>query len=104
MKALSLDQYRWSKRVIVTSSQSEEHPEVARLKTEISQRACDYNNRNILHLHNNTGDSWDDFKIVLIGYDGGIKYTGYESSLQTIFQIIDLMPVRMREKRYDNPC
>merc|ERR1712062_480122 len=33
-----LGQYRWSKRVIVTYSQSEGHPEVVRLKTEISQR------------------------------------------------------------------
>ena len=99
-----LGQYRWSKRVIVTYSQSEEHPEVVRLKTEISQRACDYNNRNLVHEHVNTGASRDDFKIVLIGYDGGVKYTAYESSLQTIFDIIDLMPMRMRERRYDVPC
>jgi len=103
-QALSLGQYRWNKRVIITSSQSEEHPQVVRLKTEISQRACDYNNRNIVHEHINTGESRDDFKIVLVGYDGDTKYTGYESSLQTIFEIIDLMPMRMRERRFDVPC
>merc|ERR1712241_623470 len=102
--ALNLGQYRWSKRVIITYSQSEQHPQLARLKTEVSQRACDYNNRNLVHEHINTGESRDDFKIVLIGYDGGIKYTAYESSLQTIFDIIDLMPMRMRERRYDVPC
>ena len=98
-QALSLGQYRWNKRVIITSSQSEEHPQVVRLKTEISQRACDYNNRNIVHEHINTGESRNDFKIVLVGYDGDTKYTAYESSLQTIFEIIDLMPMRMRERR-----
>ena len=103
-QALSLGQYRWSKGVIVTSSQSEEHPEVARLKAEISQRKCEYNNRNLVHEHINTGETGDGFKIDLIGYDGDIKYTGYESSLQTIFQIIDLMPMRRREMSYDNPC
>ena len=103
-KLQSLEQYRWSKRVIITFSQSEEHPQVARLKTEIIQRACDYNNRNIVHEHINTGESAEDFKIVLIGYDGQTKYTAYESSLQTIFDIIDLMPMRMRERRYDLSC
>ena len=99
-----LGQYRWSKRVIVTYSQSEEHQEVVRLKTEISQRACDYNNRKLVHVHTNTGDGQQDFKLDLIGYDGYTKYTGYESSLQTIFDIIDQMPMRKREKKYDNPC
>jgi len=104
MRALNLSQYRWSKRVIITYSQSEEDPELARLKTEISQRACDYNNRNLVHVHVDTGKTRDDFKIVLIGYDGDIKYTAYESSLQTIFDIIDQMPMRRRERRYDVPC
>merc|ERR1719433_1011343 len=103
-QALSLGQYRWNKRVIITSSQSEGHPQLARLKTEISQRACEYNNRNIVHEHINTAENRDDFKIVLVGYDGDTKYTGYEGSLQTIFDIIDLMPIRRRERRYDVPC
>jgi len=103
-QAMSLEQYRWNKRVIITFSQSEEHPQVARLKREITQRACDYNNRNIVHEHINTGESGEDFKIVLIGYDGHTKYTAYQSSLQTIFDIIDLMPMRLRERRYDVPC
>merc|ERR1711978_157208 len=33
MRALNLGQYRWSKRVIITYSQSEEDPELAKLKT-----------------------------------------------------------------------
>jgi len=100
-RGLDLGQYRWTKRIIVTSSVSEEHPDLLQLRSQISQRECEFNNRNLLHLHLN---SLDDFKIDLIGYDGYTKYTAYESSLQTIFDIIDRMPMRRIEMRDDNPC
>merc|ERR1712045_1029189 len=96
-----LSQYKWRKRVIMTFSQSEEHPELQRLRTEVSRATCEYNNRNLVHEHRN---SQDEFKILLIGYDGLVKYTADEVNLQTIFDIIDQMPMRRREMRFDNDC
>jgi len=98
---LDLGQYRWNKRIILTSSLSEEHPQVLQLKREISQRRCEYDNRNLVHKHINTDG---DFEIALIGYDGYTKFTGHQSSLQELFDMIDLMPMRRREMRNDISC
>ena len=98
----NLGQYRWNRRIIVTYALSEEHPEVLKLKSDISQRLCEYNNRNLVHEHVNT--SKNDFKILLIGYDGATKYTGRQSDLQALFDIIDTMPMRRAEMRNDRPC
>jgi len=96
-------QYRWSKRVIVTYANTDQHPEVLKLKNSIQQRQCEYDNRNLVHEHVNTKDDTI-FKIVLIGYDGKDKYTGYQSDMQKIFDIIDRMPMRRAEMRDDRNC
>ena len=103
---MNLSQYRWTNRIIVTYSQSEDHPKVLRLKQEISQNLCQFNNRNLLHFHVNTRNSDDeDFRIILIGYDGGMKYDSENiSSLKIFFDLIDTMPMRRREMRTDIPC
>jgi len=98
---LDLGQYKWRKRIIVTYSASEEHPQELQLQSEISQRRCEYNNRNLVHKHIHRDG---DFKIALIGYDGYTKFTGSQSSLQELFDIIDVMPMRRREMRNDTPC
>ena len=70
-----MSQYRWTNRIIVTYSQSEDHPKVLQLKQEIAQNLCQFNNRNLLHFNvNNNRNSDEDFRIILIGYDGGMKY------------------------------
>ena len=98
----NLGQYRWNKRIIVTYALSEEHPEVLKLKSDISRRLCEYDNRNLVHEHVNTSEN--DFKIILIGYDGATKYTGRQSDLQALFDLIDTMPMRRAEMRNDKPC
>merc|ERR1712081_17091 len=81
-QGLDLSEYRWNKRIIVTYAPSEQHPEILKLKEEIAERSCEYNNRNLVHRHINSDEQ--DFKLVLIGYDGGSK-----------------MPMRRREMRND---
>merc|ERR1712179_337836 len=98
-----LNQYRWNKRVIVTYSDSE-HPELQQLQSEISQRSCEYGNRNLVHEHVGTSDADGDFRLDLIGYDGFTKYTGHRGELQTLFDIIDRMPMRRSEIASDRAC
>ena len=98
-----LNQYRWNKRVIVTYSDSE-HPELQQLQSEISQRSCEYGNRNLVHEHVVTADADGDFRLDLIGYDGFTKYTGHWGELQTLFDIIDRMPMRRSEIASDRAC
>ena len=98
-----LNQYRWNKRVIVTYSDSE-HPELLQLQSEISQRSCEYGNRNLVHEHVVTSDADGDFRLDLIGYDGFTKYTGHRGELQTLFDIIDRMPMRRSEIASDRAC
>ena len=76
------------------------------LKQEIAQNLCQFNNRNLLHFHvNNNRNSDEDFRIILIGYDGGIKYDSENiSSLKILFDLIDTMPMRRREMQNDIPC
>ena len=100
-----LNQYRWNKRVIVTYSDSEVHPELLQLQSEISQRSCEFDNRNLVHKHVLTSDADEDFKLELIGYDGYTKYTGRSGGeLQTLFDIIDRMPMRRSEIASDRAC
>ena len=100
-----LNQYRWNKRVIVTYSDSEVHPELLQLQSEISQRSCEFDNRNLVHKHVLTSESDEDFKLELIGYDGYTKYTGRSGGeLQTLFDIIDRMPMRRSEIASDRAC
>ena len=101
---LNLSQYRWTNRIIVSYSQSEDHPKVLQLKQEIAQNLCQFNNRNLLHFHVKNSDE-DYFRIILIGYDGGIKYDRENtSSLKVLFDLIDTMPMRRREMQNDIPC
>ena len=102
-----MSQYRWTNRIIVTYSQSEDHPKVLQLKQEIAQNLCQFNNRNLLHFNVNNRNNVDeaDFRIILIGYDGGIKYDSENiSSLKILFDLIDTMPMRRREMQNDIPC
>ena len=105
---LNLSQYGWTNRIIVTYSQSEDHPKVLQLKQEIAQNVCQFNNRNLLHFHvknRNSSTNEDYFRIILIGYDGGMKYDSENiSSLKVLFDLIDTMPMRRREMQNDNLC
>ena len=88
----------------MTYSDSEVHPELLQLQSEISRRSCEYDNRNLVHKHVLTSDADEDFKLELIGYDGFTKYTSRSGELQTLFDIIDRMPMRRSEIASDRAC
>lgn len=51
-------------------------------------------------LRKSLGLSPEDFTIVLIGKDGGAKYRSQQPvTLQTLYSLIDAMPMRQREMR-----
>ena len=96
-----MSQHRWARRVLVTYS-SEEAPELARLRAEIQRRRCEWENRRlVLETLTSPGDS---FSMQLVGYDGGTKHTSTQPDLQTVFDIIDTMPMRRAEMPSDQPC
>ena len=88
----------------MTYSDSEEHPELLQLQSQISQRLCEFDNRNLVHQHVVTSNTDGDFKLELIGYDGFTKHTGHRGELQTLFDIIDRMPMRRAEMASDTAC
>ena len=100
MESLNLNQYRWQNRIIVTYASNDQHPKLSKLKQEIQENSCGFKNRNLLHFH--IADPKENFKIQLIGKDGGIKFEGENRSLKQIFDQIDTMPMRRNEMKYDS--
>ena len=100
MESLNLNQYRWQNRIIVTYSSNDQHPKLSKLKREIQENSCGFKNRNLLHFH--IAEPNENFKIILIGKDGGIKFEGENRSLKQIFDQIDTMPMRRNEMKYDS--
>ena len=96
-----MSQHRWTRRVLVTYS-SEEAPELARLRAEIERRRCEWENRRLV-LETLTSPR-DSFTMQLVGYDGATKHTSTQPDLQTVFDIIDTMPMRRAEMPSDQPC
>ena len=97
-----MSQHRWARRVLVAHS-SEEAPELARLRAEIQRRRCEWENRRLV-LETLTSVPGDSFTMQLVGYDGGTKHTSTQPDLQTVFDIIDTMPMRRAEMPSDQPC
>ena len=108
--AESLKDYRWTNRVIITFSNSEENPDRRFLIQQIKQYPCEYRKRDLVHIDLIQGtDDYsrlsqkfslperNSFKLFLIGKDGEIKLTTTSSSLPDIFSLIDTMPLRKRE-------
>ena len=81
---------------------SEEAPELARLRAEIQRRRCEWENRRLV-LETVTAPG-DTFTMQLVGYDGATKHTSSQPDLQTVFDIIDTMPMRRAEMPGDQPC
>ena len=81
---------------------SEEAPELARLRAEIQRRRCEWENRRLV-LETVTAPGGT-FTLQLVGYDGATKHTSSQPDLQTVFDIIDTMPMRRAEMPSDQPC
>merc|ERR1712179_595978 len=97
LEDLNLPQYRWKNRMVVTVASSLDHPKLQSVLDQIEANRCEFDNRHLLHLH--VADNEVDFRLMLIGKDGGVKMEGQDLTLQDMFNRIDTMPMRRREMR-----
>ena len=108
--AESLKDYRWTNRVIITFSNSEENPDRRFLIQQIKQYPCEYRKRDLVHIDLIQGNDdysrlsqkfslpeRNSFKLFLIGKDGEIKLSTNRVELKDVFSLIDTMPMRKRE-------
>ena len=113
-----LDKYLWKNRVIVTFSPSKNNTERNYFVNSINRNLCKFNSRNIIHIDfifnendqeienfessfENISLSSSEFRLILIGKDGGIKLNSRKISLEEIFSLIDTMPMRQEEMLND---
>lgn len=114
-----LEKYIWKNRVIVTFSPNENHIKRNYFLSNINRNLCEVNSRDIVHIdllfsnknnniekfgnyYTNLFLSQNEFRLILIGKDGGIKLDTTNSSLDEIFSLIDTMPMRQEEMIHDN--
>ena len=108
--AETLKDYRWTNRVIITFSNSEENPDRRFLIQQIKQYPCEYRKRDLVHIdliqgsdeYNRLSQKFslpesNSFKFLLIGKDGEIKLSTNRVELKDVFSLIDTMPMRKRE-------
>ena len=108
--AETLKDYRWTNRVIITFSNSEENPDRRFLIQQIKQYPCEYRKRDLVHIdliqgsdeYNRLSQKFslperNSFKLLLIGKDGEIKLSTNRVELKDVFSLIDTMPMRKRE-------
>ena len=100
METLNSNQYRWQNRIIITYASSDENAKLSKLRQDIQENSCGFKNRNLLHFH--ITEPNEEYKILLIGKDGGIKFEGENRTLQQIFNQIDTMPMRRNEMQFDS--
>ena len=113
-----LEKYLWKNRVVVTFSPSKNNTERNYFLNSINRNLCEFNSRNIIHIDlifsenyqevekfessfENLSLSASEFRLILIGKDGGIKLNSRKISLEEIFSLIDTMPMRQEEMLND---
>ena len=109
-----LEKYLWKNRVIITFSPSKINFERNKFLNSMNKNLCDFNARNIIHIDlilntnkqeikifersfGNLSLSPIEFRLILIGKDGGIKLNSKKTSIKDIFNLIDTMPMRKEE-------
>ena len=113
----SLDELRWKNRIILLKSDTNKLQELERLSSEIKERDIIWFFFTRDNLHSNykeqindqlytsvnaryfSKDEADQETVILIGKDGGIKYSSHDFNLIEIFERIDSMPMRIKEMR-----
>lgn len=108
--AETLKDYRWTNRVIITFSSTEENPDRQSLIQQIKQYPCEYRKRDLVHIdliqgtdqYNRLSQKFSlpeyaSFKLFLLGKDGEIKLSTNRVELKDVFLLIDTMPMRKRE-------
>ena len=113
-----LEKYLWKNRIVVTFSPSKNNFERKYFINSINRNLCKFNSRNIIHIDyifneknqeiekfessfENLSLSTSEFRLILIGKDGGIKLNSRKISLEEIFSLIDTMPMRQEEMLND---
>tara|TARA_B100000945_G_C20072959_1_gene453335 strand:+ start:186 stop:599 length:414 start_codon:yes stop_codon:yes gene_type:complete len=113
-----LDEFLWKNRIVVTFSPSKNNTERSYFLNSINNNICEFNSRNIIHIDlifneknheiekfesffENLSLSASEFRLILIGKDGGIKLNSRKTSLEEIFSLIDTMPMRQEEMLND---
>ena len=86
--------------IIVTYANNDQYTKLSKLRQDIQENSCGFKNRNLLHFH--IAEPNEDYKILLIGKDGGVKFEGENRTLQQIFNQIDTMPMRRNEMQFDS--
>ena len=123
--AAELDDYRWERRPLLLFAPSESDPRLVETLSRIEASRCDFVSRDmVIGLVVTEGNSTLDgqaidadearrladqyaiaqnaFSVVLIGKDGGEKLRVNQiPDLQTIYAVIDGMPMRSREMGAD---
>ena len=113
-----LEEYIWKNRVIVTFSPSKNNTDRSQFLNSMHKYLCEFNSKNIFHINflfneknheiekfgsffENLSLSPSEFRLILIGKDGGIKLNSRKTSLEEIFSLIDTMPIRQEEMLND---
>ena len=104
------------KRVIILNTTKNE---ILNLRKEIDDKICEIENRKIEFLYKKQNeyfflknDKREDsitytlpYKISIIGLDGFLKFSNSEiESIEKYFAFIDQMPLRKKEKKFDELC
>ena len=114
-QSMTVKDYLWKNRVIITFSSDEQHIERLSVKEQIDLHRCKFRERDLVHIDLIQGSaefdemsrkfsvSGEGFQLLLIGKDGGVKKRTSTVSLEEVFSLIDTMPMRRREMR-DSKC
>ena len=101
-------------RVILTFSASSDIPDRLSLIKQIEQYQCQFSDRDLVHIDLIAGSNdyralsqrfsvpSGDFRLVLVGKDGGVKLSTSDPKLESVLALIDAMPMRQKERRDEN--
>lgn len=124
--AIQISEYEWKKRPLLVFAASHDDPRLQEIMNALHQRTCDIEDRDMVlgviikhgpsrldgsiiskkdasDLRGHYGIDHDQFAVLLIGKDGGVKYRLHAiPDLDDIFNLIDGMPMRRNEMQQRN--
>lgn len=120
---MDLTQFQWKNRLLLLFAPDGDHPLFKKWKSDVDAQKAEVKDRdlvvfdvfegtqsrmNLKAINQKAVDSLrkrfavprGDFKVILIGKDGGVKFQGdNQADLKKIFDLIDAMPMRQNELR-----
>ena len=106
MNKIDLETYKWTKRLLVINSKSEDEKKISYINNWLISYKCKIEERNIniVFFEDYKNKQYKkplflkNFGFWLIGYDGEVKSFSLEKKfLYEIFNLIDQMPIRQQE-------